>query len=109
MGKMSKSKGARGEREAAKELNKIFNIEARRGRQYSGSPDSPDIVAMPEIHFEVKRTERLQLYPSLDQSTSDSEKAIPVVLHRKNRRRWVLVAYLDDIPELCNILKKYEK
>ena len=109
MGKMSKHKGARGEREAAKELNKIFNIDARRGRQYSGSPDSPDIVAMPEIHFEVKRTERLQLYPSLDQSTKDSGDSIPVVLHRKNRRRWVLVAYLDDIPDLCDVLRGYIK
>ncbi len=109
MGKMSKSKGARGEREAAKELNKIFNIDAYRGRQYSGSPDSPDIVAMPEIHFEVKRTERLQLYPSLDQATKDSGDSIPVLLHRKNRRRWVMVAYLEDIPDFCQILRKYLK
>ena len=109
MGKMSKSKGARGEREAAKELNKIFNIDAYRGRQYSGSPESPDVVAMSEVHFEVKRTERLQLYPSLDQSSNDSGDAIPVVLHRKNRRRWVLVAYLDDIPNLCKILQEYVK
>ena len=107
MGKKSKSKGARGEREAAKELSKILNIDAYRGRQYSGSPQSPDVVAIPEIHFEVKRTERLQLYPSLDQSSNDSGDAIPVVLHRKNRRKWVVVAYLDDMPEICNIFKKY--
>ncbi len=109
MGKMSKSKGARGEREAAKELNKIFNIDAYRGRQYSGSPESPDVVAMPEVHFEVKRTERLQLYPSLDQSSNDSGDSIPVVLHRKNRRKWILVAYLDDIPDLCKIFQEYTK
>ncbi len=109
MGKKSKSKGARGEREAARELNKIFDIDAYRGRQYSGSPNSPDIVAMPEIHFEVKRTERLQLYPSLDQSTNDSGDSIPVVLHRKNRRKWVIVAYLDDIPDLCNVFQRYIK
>ncbi len=109
MGKKSKNKGARGEREAAKELTRLFKIDAYRGRQYSGSSDSPDIVAMSEIHFEVKRTEKFQLYPSLDQSTNDSGKSIPVVLHRRNNRKWVMVAYLDDIPELSNILKRYKK
>jgi Holliday junction resolvase len=108
MGKKSKSKGARGEREAAKALSDIFNVEAYRGRQYPGSPQSPDIVAMPELHFEVKRSEAFQLYPSLTQATNDAGNSIPVVLHRRNRKKWVIVAYLEDLPEISNILRKYE-
>jgi hypothetical protein len=66
-------------------LSNLFNVKAYRGRQYSGSPQSPDIVAMPEIHFEVKRTEAFKLYPSLMQATNDAGNSIPVVLHRRNR------------------------
>jgi len=108
MGRKSKSKGARGERDAAKALSNLFNVQAYRGRQYSGSPQSPDVVAMPEIHFEVKRTEAFKLYPSLTQATNDSGNSIPVVLHRRNREKWVIVAYLEDLPKLSDILRKYE-
>ena len=58
--KNSRDKGARGERELAAELHRLFGVTARRGVQYQGGTDSPDVVSdFDEIHFEVKRTERL--------------------------------------------------
>jgi Holliday junction resolvase len=45
MGRKSREKGKRGELELAAELRRLFGIEARRGVQYCGGGDSPDVVA----------------------------------------------------------------
>lgn len=102
MGKTSREKGKRGERELAKELQKL-GIDARRGMQFSGSPDSPDVVtSIKGIHIECKRVEKLQLYPSLAQAASDAgDDKIPIVAHRRNRHPWIVALYLDDLLELC--------
>ena len=104
----SKQKGARGEREGSKEWAKVLGTTARRGQQFCGSPDSPDIVqGIPGIHLESKRTEKFKLYEALDQATQDKAKEeIPVVLHRKNQRQWVVVVNLVDLPQLANLIAK---
>ena len=107
MGKKSRDKGKRGERELAKELAKTLSIDAKRGVQYSGSPDSPDVVtSLDGVHWECKRSERFQLYPSLEQSATDSGDNIPVVAHRRNHKKWVFVCYLDDLPEIAEIINE---
>ena len=107
MGKKERNKGKRGELELAHKLSKLFGIVAKRGNQYKGSPDSPDVIALPGIHVECKRVEKLQLYPSLEQSANDSGDDIPVLMHRRNRKEWLLTVYLDDLPELVRILNEY--
>jgi len=98
----SRSKGCRGERDAAQAWSSVIGGQARRGRQFSGSPESPDVVIdNPRIHLEVKRTERGNLYTWLDQAIADAGQKIPVVLHRRNRREWVLVVRLTDAPRLA--------
>ena len=91
-GKRSRDKGARGEREAAAFLRQ-WGIVASRGCQRSGSPDSPDVrSSLDWVHWEVKRAERLALYGALDQALADAgPDRVPVVLHRRNLRRWVVV------------------
>jgi len=102
MGLRSRNKGKVGEREAAAEVRRLFRTEARRGRQYSGGDDSPDIVAdIEDVHFEVKRAETLRLYDALDQAVGDAGQRTPVVLHRQNRKPWVAVVRLDDLPRLA--------
>ena len=97
----SRDKGARGERDAAQAWSSVIGGQARRGQQFSGSPESPDVVIdSPRIHLEVKRTERGNLYSWLDQAIADAGEKIPVVLHRRNRREWVLVVRLSDVPGL---------
>jgi hypothetical protein len=104
-GKKSRDKGQRGERQAAAELIRLFNCEAHRGRQYSGGDDSPDVKhSIPGVHFEVKRVERLQLYPALDQAIDDAGDGIPVVLHKRNLCHWVAIVRLDDLPKLATQL-----
>jgi len=98
----SKRKGAAGEREAAAELRRLFGVEARRGRQYAGGDDSPDILTgIPKVHFEVKRTEALRLFTALDQAIADAGENVPVVLHRANRKPWLAIVRLDDLPQLA--------
>ena len=43
--KNSRAKGQRGELEFASELRKLFGISARRGVQFRGGADSPDIIS----------------------------------------------------------------
>lgn len=102
MGGKSRRKGCRGELEAAAELRRLFGVEARRGRQYRGSDDAPDVrSAIPEVHFEVKRVEALRLYPALEQAAADAGENVSVVLHRANQRPWVALVRLDDLPRLA--------
>ena len=105
-GRKSRNKGKVGEREAAKLIADLFKVEARRGVQHAGGPDSPDIVTgIPDVHFEVKRVEKLNLYTAMDQAERDAGgDKVPVVLHRKNLRDWVAVVYLDQLPSLVKIL-----
>ncbi len=102
MGLRSRNKGKRAEREAAAELVRLFNVDARRGRQFRGSDESPDIVAdIPGLHFEVKRCEDFRLYPAITQASEDAGQNVPVVLHRQNRKPWVAIVRLDDLPQLA--------
>jgi hypothetical protein len=101
MGRMSKNKGKVGERELASELRRLFGVDARRGQQYSGGADSPDVVVDLPIHCEVKRSERLSLYPAVKQAVRDAgEGKVPVVFHRQNREERLAVVRLNDLPEL---------
>lgn len=99
MGKTSREKGKRGEREVAS-LLRTHGYDARRGVQYKGGTDSPDVVGLPHIHIEVKRTERLDLYGALSQSKGDAGADLPVVIHRKNDCEWVVIQPLNDWIEL---------
>lgn len=102
MGMRSKRKGADGEREVAKLLRE-HGIDAHRGRQYHGGPDSPDVTGMEGYHIEVKRTEGFRLYDALGQAKEDAgEGETPVVFHRRNGKKWVVVMDAEDFLNLYN-------
>lgn len=102
MGMTSRRKGKRGEREAAAEIARLFRVKAHRGRQYCGAPEAPDVrAAIPGVHLEVKRAETFRLYDALEQAASDAGDQVPVVLHRANRRPWVAIVRLEDLPWLA--------
>lgn len=102
MGMKSRRKGKRGELEAAAELRRLFGVEARRGRQYSGCDEAPDVLAaIPGVHVEVKRVESLRLYQALDQAAADAGENVPLVLHRANGKPWVAIVRLEDLPRLA--------
>jgi|GEM_PF-762081 len=95
---MSRNKGKVGERELARLLT-AEGFETRRGVQYQGSTDSPDVICpcLPGIHFEVKRTERLRLYDALGQALQDAGDKVPVVAHRANNCGWVAILKFTDL------------
>jgi Holliday junction resolvase len=97
----SRNKGCRGEREF---VNFLFcrGYEARRGQQYEGSSDSPDVVCkeLSGYHFEVKRVQAGNPYDWLDQAIGDAAGNVPVVVHRRNRRDWICVLRATDLLEL---------
>ena len=60
---------------------------------------------MPGTHWECKRTAGLNVYDALEQAEWDKgEGDVPVVAHRRNRKRWVVCVYLEDLPRLAGIL-----
>ena len=96
MGKTSREKGKRGEREVAS-LLRSYGYNASRGQQYKGGPDSPDVEGLPHIHIEVKRTERFSLYEAMEQSRRDAgEGETPIVVHRRNGEHWVVIMEFED-------------
>lgn len=94
----SRAKGAAGEREWAAKLGELFGLTARRGRQYSGDADAPDVIgSWPGTHPEVKRTETLSVYKAMDQAARDCGDKVPYVAHRRNRREWLVIVRADDL------------
>jgi hypothetical protein len=103
----SRAKGAAAEREAAKEWARLMGCDARRGQQFSGGKDSPDVVhSAGAIHLEVKRTERGNPYDWVDQAVRDCGGKIPLVLHRRNGREWLAIVRLNDVPGLSKELSE---
>lgn len=102
----SRDKGKRGEREAAKKWIEVFDSGAHRSQQYKGADHSSDLtLEVPGISAEVKRIEKLSLYPAIEKAADDAaDDSIPIVLHRRSRKRWLFVAYLEDMPELARLL-----
>lgn len=97
---MQRNKGKRGERELAGIL-RDYGYDCRRGQQFCGANGDADVVGLPGIHIESKRTERLNLYDALAQATRDARKGeIPVIFHRRNNCEWVCILSLDDFMRL---------
>lgn len=86
----SREKGKRGEREWRDEL-RAQGYDARRGQQFSGSPDSPDVVSSLPIHFEVKRVQALQLRAAIAQASRDANGKPWAVAHKWNGGEWLVI------------------
>ena len=91
----SKQKGKRGELELARVLRE-YGFFTRRGVQYKGGEDSPDVVGLPGIHIEVKRVEKLNIYDAIAQAKRDAGKLLRAVFHRKNNCEWLVTMPLED-------------
>jgi hypothetical protein len=87
----SRNKGKVGEREFASLLRE-HGFDARRGQQFSGSPDSPDVVsdALAWLHVEVKRVQNLNLTDACVQAEGDAGGKPWIVAHRRNHAPWLI-------------------
>lgn len=103
MGSMSRRKGKVGERECAAEMGELLGVQARRGVQFQGGPDSPDVV-LPgvNLHVECKRVERLKLWDAIDQAKADAPAgSVPCVWHRCNRRKSVVIVETERLVDMA--------
>lgn len=99
----SRQKGARAERELAKVLSDLSAFSCRRGQQYSGANGDADVVGLPMIHIECKAVERLNLRDAMAQAESDArEDEVPVVMHKKNRKPWLVTMSLEHFMAMYN-------
>ena len=76
----SREKGKRGERLWRDQLKAAGFTNSRRGQQFSGSEDSPDVICddLPHLHFEVKYTQRPNIEAALIQAKDDCGDKTPV-------------------------------
>ena len=97
----SRNKGKVGEREFA-ELLRSHGFDARRGQQFAGGTDSPDVVsaALDWLHIEVKRVQQLNLAEACAQAKRDASGKPWIVAHRKNRGPWFITLDSDALYEV---------
>ena len=94
----SRAKGVRGELEWAKWLRDNLGVsEARRGQQFSGGIDSPDVIGLKGTHVEVKRVQKLNISNGMAQAIRDSGDNLPYVAHRKNGEEWMITIRARDV------------
>lgn len=104
---MQREKGKRGELEVAKLLQE-HGFEARRGQQYKGGTDSPDVIHnISNVFIEVKLREKLSLYSALEKAKKEGGSKTPIVFHRRDRKPWVIIMYADDFLGFLKLLWKY--
>jgi len=96
----SRAKGAAGERELSQELQK-YGYGTRRGQQFCGANGDADVVGIEGLHIECKRVERLNIDEAMEQARRDArEGEVPVVMHRKNRKKWLVTMDLERFMEI---------
>lgn len=99
MGKMSKDKGARYEREIAYMLRECGYTDSRRTAQYCGNTgDASDVIGLRGIHIEAKHQEQFRIYDWMKQAVHDSEKTgnKPAVFFRKNNKETLVCMRFPD-------------
>ncbi len=97
----SRQKGKVGEREFASLLRE-HGFDARRGQQFSGGADSPDVVseALAWLHVEVKRVQNLNLTDACVQAEGDCGGKPWIVAHRRNHAPWLITMRAETFFQL---------
>lgn len=96
----SRAKGARGEREfIERHLVEHWPDAKRNLDQYTD--DKRDVVRVTGCHFQIKRTERLELWAAIQQAETEAAPGdLPVVAFRRNRSRWYCILDAHALIEL---------
>ena len=101
----SRSKGRRGEQEFINTHLRPYWPDACRNIDQFGN-DKRDCLNVAGTHFQIKRTERLDLWGAISQAENEAAPTdLPVVAFRRNRSRWYCVL---DAAELVALLRLRE-
>ena len=95
MGKHSRMKGARGEREVAELLRPLFP-QAKRGVGQTQAGNTCADVEGTDFWLEVKRTEREAPRKALRQAIEATDGRPPVVFTRPNNGEWMVCMLAED-------------
>lgn len=106
----SRQKGKRGEAEWRDVLRAAGWTEARRGQQFRGGPDSPDVMCGPRLtHCEVKVREQHNPWAHIAQAEAEAATGcMPYVAMKKNRKPWLVVLRAEDFLMLLRNLEHHE-
>lgn len=99
----SRTKGASGEREAAKKWNSILPVNAIRGQQRSGL-EQADVVDVSDVfHIEVKRYKAFAIWKFIEQMRRDKDEGqIPVLQFRPDGDTdWHVAVSMDNLVDFC--------
>jgi hypothetical protein len=98
----SREKGKAGERAWRDWLRAPGYLKAFRGQQFCGLQGNADVVCpeTPEIHYEVKRGERLDVYGAVEHARRDCGDKHAVVAWRRNNRAWIVFMPADTFARL---------
>ena len=95
----SRAKGKRGELELAKFLVPVWP-ECKRNIDQFGE-DKRDLLEAGGYHWQVKRTERLEIWAAIKQAETEAQgDNVPVVAFRRNRSPWYVTLRLEDFLEM---------
>lgn len=105
MGKASRDKGKRGEREARNRIAELWKCpDCRRSAQVDGGLTA-DLVGGPSgLHLEVKRLAKIAVERHLEQAERDTDTDLPVVLMRADEGHWMLLVRLEDSERFARTL-----
>lgn len=105
MSRAQREKGKRGERQAAREIERVLGIPASRTAQHCGKAGMADIDMGAAFHPEVKTRKSIAACRFFDQAESDrGENALPIVLMKEDRGPFFLMLKLDDLPQLMELI-----
>ena len=104
----SRAKGVRGELQVAHLFQK-YGYHAERGQQHDGRSGHADVVGVPGLWIEVKRSESLNIDDAIAQAERDNsaipdDDLLPMVIHRKNRCEWMVTMRVFDFLFMCGCL-----
>lgn len=113
MGKMSREKGKRGERECRDIWKEHGYVEVHRSSQYCGKGESAaDIEGVdPRLHIETKvGYSYKKVYDFMEQAKADAKDGqIPIVNCKMDRQEWLCVMRLEDFIEIWKDKDGYTK
>lgn len=95
-GNSSRNKGAKAERELWHILRDFYGLDVRRGQCFNGEAD---LVGLPGIHPEVKRTEKTSVWAWIQQAFDEMRKKKDgdniSIFFRRNRSPWFVIVPLE--------------
>lgn len=106
MSRASRAKGVRGEREA-RDIIRAWGIDARRGRQYAGHPDAPDIVCAADLYIEAKWRKAGHPAKWLEEAAAMAPlNHVPVVIHKRPRGRVLVTLDAEHVPAFVDAVRR---